>query len=543
MTYGEKIYKKCRLNSIFYNAVSEQRGEKYNILNMKKNGIKIGLVSVLLSAMLFSGCTSQYRVDLVKQRRDNLAEELKLIQVRETMSFPDPLTLDDVIKIGTQNNLEMRISRIMADIEKDNALAEKLNMLPQLSLSGNLGYRNSYNISKYQDVNTGQEYLGSSTNQEKATKLMNIDLSWNILDFGLSYLRARQAVMGTEIKRMERIRQSQKLAVELSAAYWRAVLTVKDLERVKAIEAEATEYKTRAEALVAQKRLDPFIAKGIEKQVSDLSITSNNLQAEITAVKIELAKLMGLSPVTRFELSGESSAEAYLENMPDSSKVDPRKLEIVSLNHRPELFSADLEEKVRQDEARSVLVSMFPGIRLSASQNFDYNSFLLNTTWSSVGVSVAENILALPSKYMSWKAKDKTVSMVKAQRLMLTAGIIAQVHMAFHDYRTKEKQFRLYHNAWLISEDLLNMSRERNKLGTVTDVQITQRMMETVVSKLQRDRSLTDVMNAYNMLLVTLGLNFEQWTEKLAQMNENAMPEDIQTRDITPEAKPLGGNK
>jgi len=543
LTYGEKIYKKCRLNSIFYNAVSEQRGEKYNILNMKKNGIKIGLVSVLLSAMLFSGCTSQYRVDLVKQRRDNLAEELKLIQVRETMSFPDPLTLDDVIKIGTQNNLEMRISRIMADIEKDNALAEKLNMLPQLSLSGNLGYRNSYNISKYQDIYTGQEVLGTSTNQEKATKLMNIDLSWNILDFGLSYLRARQAVMGTEIKRMERIRQSQKLAVELSAAYWRAVLTVKDLERVKAIEAEATEYKTRAEALVAQKRLDPFIAKGIEKQVSDLSITSNNLQAEITAVKIELAKLMGLSPVTRFELSGESSAEAYLENMPDSSKVDPRKLEIVSLNHRPELFSADLEEKVRQDEARSVLVSMFPGIRLSASQNFDYNSFLLNTTWSSVGVSVAENILALPSKYMSWKAKDKTVSMVKAQRLMLTAGIIAQVHMAFHDYRTKEKQFRLYHNAWLISEDLLNMSRERNKLGTVTDVQITQRMMETVVSKLQRDRSLTDVMNAYNMLLVTLGLNFEQWTEKLAQMNENAMPEDIQTRDITPEAKPLGGNK
>jgi len=518
-------------------------GEKHNILNMKKNRIKIGLASVLLSAMLLSGCTSQYRVDLVKQRRDNLAEELKLIQVRETMSFPDPLTLDDVIKIGTQNNLEMRISRIMADIEKDNALAEKLNMLPQLSLSGNLGYRNSYNISKYQDVNTGQEYLGSSTNQEKATKLMNIDLSWNILDFGLSYLRARQSAMGTEIKRMERIRQSQKLAVDLSAAYWRAVLTAKDLERVKAIEAEATEYKTRAEALVAQKRLDPFIAKGIEKQVSDLSITSNNLQAEITAVKIELAKLMGLSPVTRFDLSGESSAEAYLENMPDSSKVDPRKLEIVSLNHRPELFSADLEEKVRHDEARSVLMSMFPGIRLSASQNFDYNSFLLNTTWSSMGISVAENILALPSKYMSWKAKDKTVSMVKAQRLMLTAGIIAQVHMAFHDYRTKEKQFRLYHNAWMISEDLLNMSRERNKLGTVTDVQITQRMMETVVSKLQRDRSLTDVMNSYNMLLVTLGLNFEQWSEKLAQMNENAMPEDIQTRDIAPEAKPLGGNK
>jgi hypothetical protein len=76
------------------------------------------------------------------------------------------------------------------------------------------------------------------------------------------------------------------------------------------------------------------------------------------------------------------------------------------------------------------------------------------------------------------------------------------------------------------------MSRERNKLGTVTDLQVTQRMMETVVAKLQRDRSLTDVLNAYNMLLVTLGLDYGRWRENLMEFDEHAVPADIQTKDI-----------
>jgi len=499
---------------------------------MKKIIKNIGLISALLILAFSIGCTNQFKLDLTKQRRDNLAEDLKMIQAQEKMKFPDPLTLDEVVRVGLENNLEMRISRIMAEIEKDSALAEKLNLLPDLSFSGNLAYRSNYAISEYEDVYTGKKVLGSSTNTEKATRLMDIRLSWNILDFGLSYLRARQAAVGTEIKRMERIRQSQKLALDLSTVYWKSVLTQKDLERVRAIEAEAGEYKKKADELVAQKRIDPIIARSIEKQLSDLSITANALQSEMASVKIELSKLMGIPPLTRFDLASENIAEGFIENMPDASNIDPRRLEIISLNNRPELFSADLEEKVRQDDARSALLSMFPSIRFDAGQNFDYNSFLANQTWTSVGVSIAENFLDIPSKYMSWKAKDKTVSMVKAQRLMLTAGVIAQVHISLQDYRAKEKQFRLYNNAWLISEDLLNMSRERNKLGSISDLQVTQRMMETVVSKLQRDRSLSDVLNAYNMLLVTLGLDYARWREKLIEINEHAVPADIQTKDI-----------
>ncbi|NJL59929.1 MAG: TolC family protein [Desulfobacteraceae bacterium] len=499
----------------------------------KKIRINIRLACMLLIMSVFSiGCSNQFKMDLTKQRHDNLAEDLKAIQAQETMKFPDPLTLDEVIRVGLENNLEMRISRIMAEIEKDSALAEKLGMLPDLSFSGNASYRSNYAVSEYEDIYTGKKVLGSTTNSEKATRIMDIRLSWNILDFGLSYLRSRQAAVGLEIKRMERIRQSQKLALDLSNAYWKSVLTQKDLERVRAIESEATEYKKKADELVAQKRIDPIVARGIEKQLSDLSITANGLQSEMASIRIELGKLMGISPFTRFDLANESTAEGFVENMPEPSGLDPRRLEIVSLNNRPELFSADLEEKVRQDDARSVLLSMFPSIRLDAAQNYDYNSFLANNTWSSVGISVAQNFLDIPSKYMSWKAKDKTVSMVKAQRLMLTAGVIAQVHIALQDYRAKEKQFRLYNNAWLIAEDLLNMSRERNKLGTVTDLQVTQRMMETVVAKLQRDRSLTDVLNAYNMLLVTLGLDYGRWRENLMEFDEHAVPADIQTKDI-----------
>jgi hypothetical protein len=141
----------------------------------------------------------------------------------------------------------------------------------------------------------------------------------------------------------------------------------------------------------------------------------------------------------------------------------------------------------------------------------------VNNDWTNVGVSLAANLLSLPSKYSEWKAKDKSVTMVKVQRLMLTAGIIAQVHLSLHDYKVKEEQFSLYDNSLGISDSLLGMTKERNKAGTkgYSDTVVTQNMLESLVTRLERDRALVDLLNSYNMMLVTLGLDHGRWREPL----------------------------
>ncbi len=484
---------------------------------------------ILLFCLSVCGCTGVYQLDLEKQRKQNLVEDMELLSPRKEMRFPDPLTLSDVIRIGLENNLDMRISRIMEDIADDEALSEKLKMLPNMDAQADYSRRNKYNISWYEDVETGERVMGSSTNQEKESKSMSISLSWNILDFGLSYIRARQSAMGAEIKRLERIRQAQTLALDIASAYWQVILSEKDLQYIKKLEAEVAEYKKRADEMVAQRRLDPIAAKGMDKQLISLAIAANNLQADISGAKIRLAELMGVTPMTEFELAQDEPFDKYLEDLPNPEKLDPMKLEMISLNNRPELYASDIQQKVQQDEARAALVSMFPGIRFDIGSHYNGNTYLVNKSWVTVGAGIAYDILSLPAQYMSWKSKEKSIDMVKAERLLLTAGIIAQVHMSLHDYVVKKQQYELYDTSHTIAQDLLSMSRQQHEVGTVSDTVIIQRMMESMLSRLERDRSIIDLLNTYNTLLVTLGLEYGRWNQGLDQINEMTVPVEMRT--------------
>ncbi|MEE4356356.1 MAG: TolC family protein [Desulfococcaceae bacterium] len=487
-------------------------------------------VLVLGCLVFLGGCANMYQVDLENQRQANLSEDLELLQARENMSFPDPLTLSDVIRIGLENNLDMRISKIMGEISDDSSLAERLKMLPRLDVNGHLSENSEYSQKWYVDAE-GNKILGNTVSEDKTKKTVDVSLSWNILDFGLSYLRARQAAVSTEIQKMEQLRQAQKLALDISAAFWKTVLAEKELDHIRQIEGEVSQYKDKADEMVGQRRLDPIAAKNIEKQMVELSIAANQLQADISGTRIELCKLMGLPPATRFTLSRAESFQAYLDTLPASEDIEPKKIEEIALKNRPELFSADLQEKIQQDEARAVLVSMFPGISFNASWFYDDDQYLVNSDWTNVGVSLAANLLSLPSKYMEWKAKDKSITMVKVQRLMLTAGIITQVHMALHDYRIKEKKFSLYDRSYKITEDLLSMSKERRNAGSLSDTAITQRLLESMVTKLERNRNLVDLLNSYNMLLVTLGLDHGRWREPLTTAEAVPVQDPAQDKD------------
>lgn len=472
-----------------------------------------------------------YNVDLISQRKDNLRQDLELLAQREAMNFSEPLNLDDVVRIGLENNLDLRISRIMAEIADDEAWAEKLKMLPQLNVRGNISVRDKHEFKEYENVDTGQTTLGRSISDEKTRRTVSASLTWNVLDFGISYLRARQTVVGNEIKRMERLRQAQNLAMEISAAYWKAVLAEQDLEYIREIEKEVKDYKSKAETMVAQKRIDPISAKGIEKKIAEMAITAAKLQEDISGARIELCRLMGLSPLTNFELVKEDF-QKYTETMPAPDNIDVKTLEAISLRNRPEFFSADLEEKIEQDEARAALLSMFPGLKFDYSNYYDGNKYLVNNYWNTVGVGLSMDLLSIPSRYMIYKSRLKNISRVRFQRLLLTAGVIAQTHLALHDYIVKEEQFRLYDESYSISGDLLSMSRERHELGTLSDTIITQEMLENMVARLSRNRSAIDLLSAYNTLLVTLGFDYEKWRDKPMTLDDANIPEDIETRDI-----------
>jgi hypothetical protein len=240
---------------------------------------------------------------------------------------------------------------------------------------------------------------------------------------------------------------------------------------------------------------------------------------------------MGLNPGTPLNLAREDF-RTFIKKMPMPETLEPQKLEMISLNNRPEFFSSDFEVRVQQEEARAVLISMFPGIQFSSSNYYNANSSYENNIWTVWGATISSSLLSLPSKYAEWRGQKKSIEMVKLQRLLLTAGVIVQAHMSLHDYTIRRRQFDLYDDSFAIAEDLLHMSRERHELGLLSSWAMTQRMLEDVVARLERDRRIVEVINAYNTLLATMGLDYDRWADPISDIDENALPQDIETKDI-----------
>lgn len=487
------------------------------------------MAAILIFSLTFpmiSGCASLFEVDLAGQRQHNLAEDIEFLRPRKTMTFAAPLSVQDAIRVGLDNNLELRVSQLMEDIADDEKFSRKLQMLPALEIDAYMYSRSDFQTRKYLNTETGEVVSpsGSSTavNQDKTSKVLNLTLSWNILDLGLSYFRARQASLEAEARRMETRRQAQTLALDIAAAYWKAVVAQRDLEYVTEIEGGVREYKNRVDALVAERRLDAIAAKEMESQLLRLAMSAASLHAEVASIKMELANLMGLTPATRFDLADADQFYERIERLPDPRLIDVENLETLSLESRPELYAADLKGASQRDEARAALLSMFPSIVLEPAYYYDADSFLVRNDWTTVTTELTYNLLRLPANIVAYQARLKGQDVARFQRTLLTAGIITQVHVALQDFGIKREQYGLQAKAYDIVGDLYEMSRERNEMGMAgfSDLAVTRRMMESMLSRLERDRSLVALYQSYTRLLVTLGLDQDRWDIDLLRLDE-----------------------
>ncbi len=500
----------------------------------------------LALVFFFTGCASLFTVDTSRDRQTSLAGDLAFLKPRQTMQFDAPLTLKDAIRIGMENNLDLRVSGIMALIADDTAFAARLKMLPGLTGEARLGDRSDFLTRKYVDPETGEasdpsESSSSFSNQDKRTETFSLTLSWNILDLGLSYFRARKAGMEAEARRRETMRQAQLLAMDIASAFRKAVIASRDLAYVDEIEGAAREYQQRVEDLVAERRLDAIAAREMENQLLRLTMSAASLHAEVAAMKMELARLMGLTPATRFDLADDGEFDAGIDALPDPRFIDPEALERLSLERRPELYAADLKSRVRQDEVRSAFISLFPSLNLAGAWHYDADRFLVKNDWTTLSMGLVYQLLSFPSRFMEYRAAKKGIDVARLERILLTAGIITQVHVALLDYRIRLEQYELQARAYGIARDLFEMSRERNEAGMAgfTDLLVTRRMLESMLARLERDRSLAVLHDTRVSLLVTLGLGPDEWemdlTEAESHLREQAEP--LRKKEAEREAK------
>ena len=158
-------------------------------MNISKLAATCGLATLLLS-----GCSITPEVLTPEEVEQGAAADLNtMFMDQEPVS--GPITLYEAIARAVKYNLDHRLKMMEEALAQKQLDLVRYDQLPELTASA--GYYSRDNFSGGTSIaltgpNKGDVSLIASTSSEKQVTDVNGILVWNVLDFGVSYVRAQQ---------------------------------------------------------------------------------------------------------------------------------------------------------------------------------------------------------------------------------------------------------------------------------------------------------------------------------------------------------------
>ena len=213
-------------------------------------------------------------------------------------TFSGPITLYEAMARALKYNLDYRVESLQQSLRATELRLSHFNMLP--STVSNSGYvtRDSYLATGERNLATGVERRPTTTSYDRSLLTGDFTFSWNILDFGLSYVRAHQAADKVLIAEEARRKAIQRIIEDVRTAYWRAVSGERMLAKLAAIEGRTKTVLANTRQLFADRDTSPITVLTYERELVEIRRTAQELARELSVSKAQLAALMNVQPET-----------------------------------------------------------------------------------------------------------------------------------------------------------------------------------------------------------------------------------------------------
>ncbi|CAN0438464.1 unnamed protein product, partial [Phaeothamnion confervicola] len=253
-------------------------------------------------------------------------------------------------------NLDHRVEAMEASVRMKELDLAHFAMLPNAVAGSGYAARNNYNAASSQNVITGQQSLASSTSQEKQILTADVTFSWNVLDFGLSYIRARQAGDKYLIAEEMRRKVVHRLLEDIRTAYWRAISGERLIARLNRLEQRVRSAQRRSRSMSADRQTSPITAVTYERELVEIKRTIQEIQRDLSVAKTQLSSLMNLKPGTSFTLVGGERAGGLKMKMPVDAMIS------TALQNRAELRDVWYRQRINEKEYDAAFLELLPGL-------------------------------------------------------------------------------------------------------------------------------------------------------------------------------------
>lgn len=464
------------------------------------------LLAVLVTVTV-AGCSVTPNRFTAGDVMENVNENTVLLE-KDLAPITGAIDLNEAFARTIKYNRDARLKAFEAVVSQGQLAVDRFDMLPELAVQAGYNRRNNFAASaSVTFVGDEPSSLGSnptySVSSDKTTVSANIGATWDVLDFGLSYYRAKQQADRFLISKERERKVVHSIMEQSRRAYYRAVSAERLLTKINPLISKVRGALVDSAKIERLRSQSPMEALTYQRALLETLRTLQDIRKDLVPAKAELATLMGLNPSTKFELADVNNPSFTTPTL----TLNMADMERTALVLRPELREAQYQERITKEEVHSAFLSLFPSLSLSAGLNYNDSDYLRYNDWTSTGVGINWNLMNVFRYGSIDKLNNLKIAASKQKALAMSMSVISQVHIANLQLSEANDTYALADQYYDVAQRIkgqVDSSRAAQQTG---ELAVIRENLNALLAELRRDVAYADLQNNFGKVLVSMGLD------------------------------------
>jgi len=457
--------------------------------------------SALLLSTMMSACATTPK-PLTYQELDLRADENRVGVTRGQEPIAGAIDLHEAMARALKYNLDYKVGQMQQELKDREQKLSTLDMLPQLVASGSYFGRSNEAGASSLSLLTRRQSLEPSTSTDKNVLSGDLTLSWDVLDFGMAFIRSKQKADGVLIAAEDRRKVANRLIEDVRTSYYRAVSAQRLLTQLGDLQTKIASTLQNSETLAQRRQSPPLIALTYQRELIEIEGQVKSLSRELQIAKAQLAALMNLDPGTPYELVLPPREEAL-----PKVALDGEQQIMTALRNRPELRQLVYQQRINKRELDAQILSVFPNLKGFIGINGNSNDFLYNQNWSEFGARSAFNLMNVFRLGAMKKSVRAEGDVLKMRELATAMAVMTQVQVAQARYSLYSSELATAQHGNVVQGRIMGQINGGFKAGSISQQTFLREQMNTLVSEVRYDIAYADAQNAYANLYAAMGVD------------------------------------
>jgi len=456
----------------------------------------------LLPMVLVGGCSIVPK-PISQAEQKSLLDQDRLNTYKDVEVVGITLPLSEAVARGLKYNLEYRAKMMEQAIALGTLDVSRYDMLPKVLANAGYNYRNNFFITEATGAYSGNPSLSEPfVNSSKDYGVAGLALSWNLLDFGVSYYAAKQNADSVLVASERRRRTMHLLVQDIQTAYLRAASAQKLKDGLHRTIRDANKAIKNSKANSRDSIANPLETLRYQKSLLDNVKILQTIDQELSSARVELDQLINLPANTTYILDDPEkilTPNAY-------AKTDTEEFEVRALAHNADMKESIYKARIAVLETRKSLLRLLPGLSFNYGPQTSNNAFYINKNWVEGAAQVSFNLWNLLMAPQVKRNAEANEALADQRRMMAQMAVISQVYLAKQQLAyTKE----LYDRSVEIDQVDFKIARiisERFREGDASEAEKVAAEASSILSRLRKYQALSQMYTASGRLQATAGL-------------------------------------